>query len=294
MVVQLLGIENTKLTRRTMLWVELALIAVAVVALVLLMYAIYAAPKPAELQDVKGAGAADAMIAQFIMWPGALLNSLSLAGSGAFGGLLLIVLVGSVAAQEYGWRTLHVLLGRGVSRTALLTAKFLALLVPVALIVLTPLIVGAPITALFTVIIRGSLDVSQVDFGQLGLAALRTMYTLLPYGALTFMLAVVTRSTVAAIGGGLGYALLIEGLLIQILSMFGGVFSKIWTYLPAGLSQSVLSLNQVARSTGVTVNGQSAALTTLDPTAAAIGIALYVIVFFGIALWAFRRQDLTA
>lgn len=293
MFTSLLSVENTKLTRRAMLWIEVGLLALLTVGMVLLMYAVYSGPMqadPAAQQDQD----IQAMFAQYVTWPGALLQMLSLAGSSGLGGLMLIVLVGAVAAQEYTWRTLHVLVSRGVPRTALLAAKFLVLLVPVALFVLVPLLAGAPLTALFTVLIRGGIDLAQIDFGQLALAGLRTMFTLLPYAALTFMLAVVTRSTVAAIGGGLAYALLLEGLVMQILSLIGGVFGEVWKYLPAGLSASVLTLNHVTAESGITVNGQSAAMQILDPNPAAVGIALYVLVFFGVALWAFRRQDLTA
>jgi ABC-type transport system involved in multi-copper enzyme maturation permease subunit len=290
MVTHLLSLENTKLTRRAMLWIEVGLLALLTVGMVLLIYAAYSGPMQAD----PAAKQEQDMVAGYITWPDALLQTLSLAGSSGLGGLMLIVLVGAVAAQEYTWRTLHVLISRGVPRTTLLAAKFLVLLVPVALFVVVPLLVGAPLTALFTLQIRGGIDLAQIDFGQLALAGLRTMYTLLPYAALTFMLAIVTRSTVAAIGGGLAYALLLEGLVMQILSLVGGVFGEIWKYLPAGLSASVLSLNHVTVQSGVTVNGERAALQIVDPNLAAAGIALYVLVFFGIALWAFRRQDLTA
>ena len=290
MVVHLLSLENTKLTRRAMLWIEIGLLALVTVAMFLGMYAAYSGPMQAD----PAAKQEQDIVAGYITWPGALLQTLSLAGTSGLGGLMLIVLVGAVAAQEYTWRTLHVLISRGVPRTTLLAAKFLVLLVPVTLFVVVTLLIGALLTALFTLQIRGGIDLAQIDFGALALAGLRTMYTLLPYGALTFMLAVVTRSTVAAIGGGLGYALLLEVVVMQILSLIGGVFGQIWKYLPAGLSSSVLSLNRVTVLSGLAANGEPTASGMVDPNLAAVGIALYVLVFFGIALWAFRRQDLTA
>jgi ABC-type transport system involved in multi-copper enzyme maturation permease subunit len=113
---------------------------------------------------------------------------------------------------------------------------------------------------------------------------------LLPYAALTFFLAIASRSTVVAIGGGLAYAMLIEGVLVQLLACVGGTWAKVSQYLPAGLSNSLAALNRVSE-------GASSGLVTqmdgLSSGTAVLGIALYTILFVGLALLAFRRQDLS-
>src|SRR5574341_1713770 len=154
---------------------------------------------------------ARAQMQQMVTWPVGLLTALNFSRGNSLGSLLLIILVGAVVGQEYTWRTLHLWLSHGTPRAALLIAKFAALLVPIALIVLTPVLVGGALTAYFTVALNGALDLASVDFGEVGLRILGTAYTLLPYAALAFLLAVVTRSTVAAIGGSVAYSLLIEG-----------------------------------------------------------------------------------
>lgn len=281
----LLKIEQTKLLKRAMLWIEIGLLALLVVAFPLLLFAaLRSAPASAQFpEDVR------AQLQQMVTWPVGLSTLLSFASGNSLGGLLLIVLVGALTGQEYTWRTLHLWLSHGASRAGLLAAKFAALLLPIALIVLTPVLIGGTLTAYFTVVLNGALNPSDIDFGQLVLDIAGTAYTLLPYAALAFLLAVATRSTVAAIGGSLAYSMLIEGVLMQILQFVGGALAKITIYLPAGLAVGLMG----GPGGHVTVNGQAAApLTYLDPAPAALGIALYTFILVGLALWVFRKQDL--
>ena len=145
-------------------------------------------------------------------------------------------------------------------------------------------------TAVFTQNLQGSLPFAEVDWWQAALSILRTAYTLLPYAALTFLLAVASRSTVVAVGGGLAYTLLIEGVLMQLLGLVGGTWAKIGQYLPAGLSNSLASLNRVSRQTN---SGLVTQADGLSMETAVIGIALYTLLFVGLAVLAFRRQDLS-
>jgi ABC-type transport system involved in multi-copper enzyme maturation permease subunit len=282
----LFRIEQTKLLKRAMLWIEIGLLALLVVVFQLMLFvALRSTPASAQFpEEVR------AQLQEMVTWPLGLNTVLSFAGGNSLGGLLLVVLVGAITGQEYTWRTLHLWLSHGASRAGLLAAKFVALLLPMALIVLTPVLVGGLLTAYFTVTLNGALNPADVDFGQLALDIARTAYTLLPYAALAFLLAVVTRSTVAAIGGSLAYSMLIEGILMQILQFISGTIAKITIYLPAGLAVGVMG----GPAGQVSVNGQTAAsLVYLDPGPAALGIALYTILFVGLAMWAFRRQDLT-
>ena len=125
---------------------------------------------------------------------------------------------------------------------------------------------------------------------QLALSVLGTAYTLLPYIGLTFLVAILTRSTAAAIAAGLAYALVVEYLAAQLLGLAGGLWAGIARHLPGSLAAALLQTNQrlVEIDLG---SGVEAGLP--DPWAAAGGIALYTIAFVGLSLWAFRRQNLT-
>jgi ABC-type transport system involved in multi-copper enzyme maturation permease subunit len=283
---QFLANENTKNMRRSMLWIELAIL----VALFCLIQGLLYATLNLNLGQQTVSTQERAQMMQSITWPGSLVTALELVAGSALGGMLLVVMAAAVTAQEYNWRTFHLWLSRGVPRSSLLLAKFTALLLPAILIVSIGLLSVAAITALFTLQQTGSLPLGAIHYGQLFLSLVRTTYSLLPYTALAFLLAIATRSTVVSVAGGLIYPLVAEGLLVQLLNMAGGNFSRLTYYLPAGLSGSLTSLNQTL------IKGTSAPTQTVSPSLAplpaAAGIALWTVLLVGLAIWIFRRQDL--
>lgn len=268
--------EHTKIFKRRMFWVELSLMALLVVGFQITLYAVLrGSPMPAEER---------LNLTQMLSWPNALMNILSYTGGDALGGLFITILVGAVTAQEYTWRTLQLWLSRGIPRLHLGLGKFAALLLPAFLIVLTAIVTGGVMTVILNAQVNGSLQIEQLNFFHLALSILRTTYTLLPYAAFTFLLAVASRSTVVAISVGLAYVLLIENILIQVLGLFGEPVSKINAFLPGSMTKSLMSLNQTP--SGV-IPGY------LTPMNAAIGIGIWILFFLGLSLLIFRRQDLS-
>lgn len=285
---QLFVIENRKLIKRPMLWIELGALAAVVT---LLFSLLYVAIRQSATQQTPEAMAA---IKASLSWPQGLQQALGMVAGNGLGGLLVIILVGAMTAQEYTWRTLHLMVSRGVPRTTLLSAKFAATLMPALLIVLVALFSGGLVTGLLSLNLNGSLHADQVHWGQLLLAVLRNTYTLLPYAGLAFMLAIATRSVAATIGIALAYALLIEGILVSLVLQFGGAVSKALVYLPSSLATGLLRLNQASLSMGInTDNSMIPKMPWLEPVPAAIGIAVWALTFFVVALLIFRRQDLT-
>lgn len=284
---QMITIEHSKITRRAILWIELVLLAIGVVMLHVALYAAI------QAGDLTGEGMPPVLVEQMeqsLIWPSGLAGALDFAAGPNLGGLLIIVLVGAVVAQEYSWRTLQLWLSQGVPRPLFLAAKFTALLLPILLMVLVPLLFGGLITALFTQQITGSIPFGEIEWGRVLVNALSVAYTLLPYASLAFFLAVLTRSTIVAIGGGLAYALLLEGVVVEILGLLGGTWGQIGRYLPAGLARGLLTMNG-----GLTVELEGAMMPTvqyIDPLPAAVGIALYTLLFLGLSIYIFRHQDL--
>ncbi len=283
MFLQMVRVEHQKLIRRKILWIELAIVAAAAILLPLLMYAATQSEGNSNLTVTT-----DGPIEEMIAWPSALQLGIGMATGSGFGGLLIIILISTLTAQEYGWRTMQLWLGQGVSRPVLLLAKFTAVLLPTLLLVITPFVAGALATAIFTKQLNGSLPLADVNWWQVTLSILRTAYTLLPYAAFTFFLAIISRSTVVAVGIGLTYNLLLESLLVQLTMMAGGTWAKIGQYLPMGLSNSLVAANRVTDS----ANSLIPQIEGVAPETAVIGIALYTIIFVGLALLVFRRQDL--
>ncbi len=283
-----LQVEMIKIMKRPMTWVLMAILAVLIVTLNVSMYTTairpdFAETRPAEVQEA---------IWDSLCWPTAFSDLLESAAGHQLGGLVVAILVGAVVAQEYGWHSVHLWLGRGLSRLGFLGSKFLALAVVCLMFTLVPVLIGGPLTAWFTVQRTGGLDLSDLPAGGLIVSILRTAYTILPYIALMVLVAVLTRSAASSIGVGLAYALLGEQILGELLGLAGGSWADLPRYLPGGMADALLRLNRSAfgMETGI-YGGRSGEV--LEPWAAAAGVALYTATLLGAALWAFARQDLT-
>lgn len=291
MILTAIRIELTKILKRSMTWVLIGIMALLVTVLHIALYATLQMPQSAAAMPPEAAE----QLRASLCWPEAFPNLLGFAAGNALGGLMLVILTGAVVAQEYTWRTAHLWLGHGLPRPAFLLGKFAALAVAGLLFTLTPLAVGMPLTGWFTHHLTGSFGLAGLNVGHLALSILRTAYTLLPYLTLTLLLAILTRSVAAAVGIGLAYALLVEGILAQLLALAGGVWAELTRYLPGGLAGALMRLNQATAEISVGLNtGESGSVEPLGPWVAALGVALYTAAFLGLALWAFRRQDLTA
>jgi ABC-type transport system involved in multi-copper enzyme maturation permease subunit len=275
-------IENTKILKQRILWIEVGLMAGIMIFLQLMLYAVNV------MQGSLNPNAET--FEQMAIWPGALVNILAMAGAGGMGSMLVIVLAGAVVAQEYNWRTLQLWLGRGVSRTTYALAKFASLLLPILLLVLIAMLGGSLASLGVTLGLAGETNADQVVWGQFALGALRTAYTLLPYAALAFALGIVFRSAVVAIGVGLAFALLLENLLGQILTLIGGFAAGLVKFLPLAMGSVVLEQNQALAPA---MQANAAGMATLSLSAAVIGIAVYTALLVGVGVWSLSRQDLS-
>ncbi len=275
----LLWIENQKNLKRKLMWIELILLVVFIVLVFTGLYlSISGTPDNVTITD------SDLdKIPQLVSWPGSLAFSLRFAAGSK---LLLIIFVGAITASEYAWRTYQLWLSRGVPRTMLLVTKFISLCFPILLVVSAALIAGGIISGILSLHINGDLYIEQINFWQLGLDIFRTAYTMLPYVSITFLLAIATRSAVAAIGGCTAYGLIIESLLNQTLLLLPGRLGEIAKYLPVNLMQSILSASWTPPALREEILPG-----LLAPNQAAIGIVIWTTALFCIALWLFRQQD---
>jgi ABC-2 type transport system permease protein len=282
---QIVNTEHTKIFKRAIFWVEVAVALALIAAMYLVMFAI---SRPGASSEMPPEAIAE--IEEILTWPSALNGLVGMAAGPSLGGIIMVILAGAVMAQEYTWNTLQLWLSRGVPRSLFLGAKFVALLLPMLILVLAVLVAGGALTATFTVLIDGSLPVSEVAWLELLLQSGKVAYTMLPYAALAFFLAVLSRSTIVAVGGGLAYVLAGEGVAVQLLTLAGGGWAQIGRYIPSGLAQALQESNA-----GLVIGDADSldALQYLEPGQAAIGIALYTLLFVGLAVLAFRRQDYT-
>jgi ABC-type transport system involved in multi-copper enzyme maturation permease subunit len=285
----LIQIEQTKIFKRLILWTEMGLLC----GYFLLYYvgSVLASLKPGV---AIGTSTSPSLIS-IVTWPRSLIDILTFISGNNLGGIVLVVFVAVVVAQEYQWKTISLWLSRGTPRSLLLAARWAALLLAALLLIVVPLMVGGAVTAFLTMLINGKLDLSVVNYGQLTLGVARSLIVALPYIAFTFMMATLTRSVAGGMGAGIGFMVVTEGVLPLLLLSIGA--GKAVLYLPGMLSKNLLQLNSAIANTSLAASsspdaGQASALA--DPTAAAVGLVLYAVVFLGIAFYRFQRQDLSA
>jgi ABC-type transport system involved in multi-copper enzyme maturation permease subunit len=275
--------ENIKLFRRSLYWVGLAILAAFQLAILGLFFAVIKIPALSQTQTPEIL----ASIQSSLSWPAAFYSALQLSGTSiGVGGLLALVLVGVVVAQEYPWRTLNLVVGRGIPRSRILAAKILSIFTALTGWMAILMAVVGVVTAILTRLIGAEWNPGGTNFADLGISILRVILALGPYVALAFCLAVATRSMVAAIGVVAGFSLIVEPLIVQLFTIMGGGMSRVAAYLPMMLSMTLLKAN--GQTMMVTAPG------AMDPTAAAAVIAAYTGVFLLAAFLIFRRQDLSS
>ncbi len=272
----ILHMESDKLFLRRMLW--LGLIIALIPGLIFFFVSFYVGRQ--TISPI------------ILIWPGGIATMMAWA-NGYFGGTgyavyLLAIVIGLVTAQEYSWRTMQVWLSHGISRPLLLSAKFVIALTATLFVSLAFLLVGTILSLVFAYQLHGSVSIHFGDTAFALLSMLRTAYGMLPYVALAFLLIVMFRSTAAIVGVPV-FMLGVELPLSFILPALGSNFAHVEQYLPIGLAQTMSAQNyDAAHLVTQTLGGGGQA----NPLVAALVIAVYTLVFFGMALWIFQRQDL--
>jgi ABC-type transport system involved in multi-copper enzyme maturation permease subunit len=276
-------VEHQRLSRRWLLAIELIILILLIAGMSIIMYAVVPA-LPESNMPVP-------------LWSDALTTMLQIACMPLIGGVLTVTLVGAVTAQAYQWRTMHLWISHGAPRGTLLTAKVLALLLALLLFPLVTLLVSAPVTAaLLTRLDGATVNASDIALLPLLASLLRGMLSLLPYAALALLLAIVTRSPVLPIGGGIGF-IVVESLLTSLLGSLGSpTLARLTLLLPSGLASSLMQANQMTAATTAatpSATGGPGGMATADPWLALAGIICWTLALLLPAFWLFRNQDLS-
>jgi ABC-type transport system involved in multi-copper enzyme maturation permease subunit len=145
-----------------------------------------------------------------LMLPHRLADNL-LGGYPFFGGVLALMLGVLAIGSDYGWDTLKTLFVQRPGRTRVLGAKLAAIAVALMLFVVASFLSGAVATYL----IAGAEDaaVRWPSAPELAGGVAAGWFILATWAAFGVLLAVASRGTALAIGLGILYALIIEGLL---------------------------------------------------------------------------------
>lgn len=205
-----------------------------------------------------------------------------------FGGVLALMLGVLTFGSEYGWGTLKTLFTQRPGRLHVFGAKLLALAATLVAFVLVVFALGA--LAGYAIAVREGAEVSWPSLWLLlrGLAA--GWLILAVWAAFGVLLAVLFRGTALAVGVGILYALVIEGLLsalatqVSLLDPFVELFVRASGYsLVVGLGASAEDAGDRGPGSfsGPFVGGEQALLVLVS----------YLAVFVLVAGWRLRRRD---
>lgn len=271
-MLDMLRSELFRLNRRTMPKVLLLVLAVTVAAVYLLTWGAtrsgqFSATEEADLLDSLRLG-------------NALATGL---GFGAiFGSLFVIILAASLAATEYGWGTIRTLLPRGSGRAPFLAAKLIVLAGFALLVVIVTLVAALASGAVVTIaedLERGLGSGFAVD-ALIGIG--RTWFTMLPYLALGFMVALLARSSAAGISVATA-VLFLEGQILSLVAAAGGVLERLPELFLSRNVEAIMALN----------SDEAARAGLPHPWMAATVLALYTAAFLALAFWRFHRRDVS-
>jgi ABC-2 type transport system permease protein len=275
-----LSADLLKIYKRSSNWILLGiLLAFVVFILYVAEYLVYKNP-PAGFRT----GAVPTSLLVTEMFPQNLIPHL-LSAISTIGAAIVLCIGALSTASEYGWITVQTILVQGPNRRAVLGGKFIALGI-VSLIVTLSVFVAAVVTSLILVSVDGSPAVwpSAPDLLR-GFAAgwgILSVYT-----AFGMVLGVILRSPAAAVGGGITYVFVVEGLLTELL-VNTGIVKEILKFLPG------VAATGVTRVFSYTFAGLTQTPALVDGTRGSIMLFGYLVVFVVVGLAVFQRRDVGA
>ncbi len=274
---RLISAELFKLRKRSMTWVLLSVLIGIVVVFYLVLFVMSRAIPAHGPQEMLGLP----MVIPFVL---SILFPLGI--------ILSVTLITSSIGTEYNWRTIRTMLICSESRFKLLGAKLIA----VGILMLIGMVVGLAtgfIMSLITTAIGGyAFDFSFATGGYLWdqfLQFWRTFYVLIPYVLFGFLFAVIGRSSIPGIVLGTGEFFL-EGMIAAFMRLASGWIAKVPDYLLTVNVSAINTLSEVSpKVPAVTASSQMPGLPH-----AFVTVAVYNLVFIVLAVYLFRKRDVTS
>ncbi len=266
MFFQLLSIEWTRLSRRLLLWLTMAACA------------LYTGLSLANFYTLNRTE----LISGSLKMPGASFDLANSLDQMLVAIPFLVILASNIMGNDYSQHMNQHLLMRASRSSSLLAKLALLTLVTIGVQAVT-LIVGGLVGFYYKHYVYGVADVLNVSWTATAAAPLYMTLVNLPYLACALALAVGLRSTFFSAVIGLGYAQVLDFMLTGI---FHGAGWTKWLFANVHFSASFL-LNAIGNRTVVPPSH------ILSPIPALLVAAAYTLVFLAIAVWLYRRQDLS-
>lgn len=216
------------------------------------------------------------------------LTGTMLAGFPFFGGAIVLMLGVLSFGSEYGWGTFKTLFTQKPGRLRILGAKLAALGIALIPFVVLTFVVGA--ISSFTIAQIEGADVTWPSVQTVVEALGAAWFILAVWAALGSMLAIASRGTALAIGIGILYAFVLEGLLsaltgqISLLDPLVEFFLRANTY--SLVSEMGISVEDVGNNGPGSFSGPF-----VDPLQAFLVLSIYLAGFLAVSAYLLRRRD---
>jgi len=280
--------EVRKLRQRPSVWV---LGGILLVLVVLFGYAVEWIQYSTALPSFRSGGLTAAQL-KVGLYPASFVKVVANGGVSLLGPALAVVLGALTVGSEYGWGTLKTIFTQRPGRIQVLAGQFAALALIVAVLVLAMYVLAAA-SSLAVVLLDGKPVAwpAAVDILK-GLGASWLVFgSWMLFGAL---LAYLFRQSALAIGLGLAYMLIIEGLVFGLLSGFN--LDWLSTAEKFFIGQNATALGE---SFGQAVQAARPGASSLSSTPlvgagqAVLVLVAYGLVFIAAAMLVVRRRDIT-
>jgi ABC-2 type transport system permease protein len=211
-----------------------------------------------------------------------------LGGFPFFGGVFALMLGVLALGSEYGWGTLKTLFIQRPGRLHVFGAKLLALAAALVPFVVSVFVLGAG--ASYVIAVREGAEISWPSAWLLVRALAAGWLILAVWAAFGIFLAAVSRGTALAIGIGILYALVIEGLISAFASAVSWLEPITELFLRANAYSLVkglgLSVDDAAANGPGSFSGPY-----VDGTQALLVLVLYAAAFLALSGFLLRRRD---
>jgi ABC-type transport system involved in multi-copper enzyme maturation permease subunit len=205
----------------------------------------------------------------------------------SLGGVFALILGVLAQGSEYGWGTVKTLYTQRDGRLAMLFGKLEALAVVVAVLVVALFAADAVASTGIAVIDGKSISYPDATTFAKGIGALLLIYVF--WATFGFVLATLFRQSAMAIGLGLAYALVIEGIILGFAAQFAGWVKDLQQWFP------IANTGYLAQSFGQeNIRGLPRAQPFADATHAIAVISIYVVVFLVVNALTVRSRDVTS
>lgn len=207
-----------------------------------------------------------------------------ISGFPLFGGAIALILGVLVAGSEYGWSTFKTILVHRPGKFGLLSGKVLALAFILLIFVLVNFVFGA-LTSYVVAIIEIA-PVSWPSMWDIINAFFSGWFILMTWGVFGVMLATLFRGTAMAIGLGLVYMLVVEGL-IRAFARQSEILANLAKVLPGPNAGSLIA-ELVPSSLGADTEG---VIAVVGGTQASFVLTAYMISFVLISSLVMLKRD---